>query len=39
MAIKLVAILLVLLLCRFLPEAARLRNFDWWRNWVQRVAA
>lgn len=39
MAIRLVAILLVLVLIRFLPEAARLRNFDWWSTWLQRVAA
>jgi AmpE protein len=39
MAIKLVAILLVLLVCRFAPELARLRNFDWWRGWVERVGA
>lgn len=39
MAIKLVAILLVLLLCRFVPDAARLRNFSWWHAWVERVAA
>ena len=38
MAIKLVAILLVLVLCRFLPEAARLRDFSWWRAWVERMA-
>src|SRR6185369_15614429 len=37
MAIKLVAILLVLVLYRFAPELARLRNFDWWRAWVERV--
>lgn len=39
MAIKLVAILLVLVLCRFLPDAVRLRNFSWWQAWVERVAA
>ena len=39
MALILVAIVLVLVLCRFLPEAARLRNFGWWQAWVERVAA
>lgn len=39
MAIRLVAILLVLLVIRFLPELARLRNFDWWTTWFERVAA
>jgi len=39
MAIKLVAILLVLVLCRFLPDAPRLRNFQWWHSWVERMSA
>jgi AmpE protein len=39
MAIKLVAILLVLLICRFAPDLAALRNFTWWRNWVERASA
>ena len=39
MAIRLVAILLVLVLIRFLPELARLRNFDWWTNWFEHVGA
>jgi len=39
MAIRLVAILLVLVLIRFMPELARLRNFDWWTAWFGRVRA
>jgi AmpE protein len=39
MAIRLVAILLVLLVIRFLPDLARLRNFDWWKSWFERVGA
>jgi len=37
MAIKLVAILFVLLACRGLPELVRLRNFAWWREWLDKV--
>ncbi|MEO8802450.1 MAG: beta-lactamase induction protein [Rudaea sp.] len=37
MAIKLVAILLVLLVCRLLPEAVRLRDFSWWRAWLGQL--
>ena len=37
MATRLVAILLVLLACRVLPELARLRNFAWWREWLDKV--
>jgi AmpE protein len=39
MPIKLVAILLVLLICRFAPDLAALRNFTWWRNWIERASA
>lgn len=39
MAIRLVAILLVLLVCRYVPDAVRLRNFDWWQSWIERVGA
>ena len=39
MAIRLVAILFVLVVIRFLPELARWRNFDWWTAWFERVAA
>jgi AmpE protein len=35
MAIKLVAILLVLLACHVLPELARLRDHSWWRAWLR----
>src|SRR5690349_2031117 len=38
MAIRLIAILLVLALIRFMPELARLRQFDGWRAWYERVA-
>jgi len=38
MAIRLIAILLVLALIRFVPELARLRQFDGWRAWYERVA-
>lgn len=37
MAIKLVAILLVLLVCRLLPDAVRLRDFSWWRAWLAQL--
>jgi AmpE protein len=39
MATRLVAILIVLLLARFLPELARLRDYGWWRIWFERAAA
>ena len=39
MAIKLVAILLVLLVCRLLPDAARLRDFSWWRAWLGQLGS
>ncbi|MGH8042259.1 MAG: cobalamin biosynthesis protein [Rudaea sp.] len=35
MAIKLVAILLVLLASHTLPDLARLRDFSWWRAWLR----
>ena len=38
MATVLVSILLVLLVCRALPELARLRNFSWWRQWLDHQA-
>ena len=37
MATKLVAILLVLLVCRGLPDLARLRDFSWWRAWLDKL--
>ena len=37
MATRLVAILLVLLLCSLLPELARWRDFSWWRAWLVRL--
>src|SRR5579884_405416 len=37
MAIRLVAILLVLLVCRGLPELVRLRDFSWWRRWLDQT--
>ena len=37
MATILVAVLLVLLLCRGLPELARLRNFSWWQAWLDHL--
>lgn len=39
MAIKLVAILLVLLVCRGLPDLVRLRDFSWWRAWLDQLGA
>lgn len=39
MAIKLVAIVLVLLVCRFLPDAVRLRDFSWWRAWLGQLGS
>jgi AmpE protein len=37
MAIKFVAILLVLFLCHAAPDLARLREFSWWRKWLQQL--
>jgi len=37
MATVLVAVLLVLLFCRGLPELARLRNFSWWQAWLDHL--
>jgi AmpE protein len=37
MAIKLVAILLVLFACHTLPDLARLRDFSWWRKWLEQL--
>jgi len=37
MAIKFVAILLVLFVCHALPDFARLRDFSWWRKWLQQL--
>jgi len=37
MAVKLVAILLVLFVCHTLPDFARLRDFSWWRKWLQQL--
>lgn len=34
MAIRFVAVLLVLLVCRLLPELARLRDPAWWHAWL-----
>ncbi|MBS0556152.1 MAG: cobalamin biosynthesis protein [Proteobacteria bacterium] len=35
MAIKLVALLLVLFVGHVLPDLARLRNYSWWRAWLR----
>ncbi len=37
MATRLVAILLVLLACRLLPDLIRLRNFGWWKSWAEKL--
>jgi AmpE protein len=37
MAIKFVAILLVLFICHAAPDLARLREFSWWRKWLQQL--
>ncbi len=37
MAIKLVAILLVLAACRTLPDMVRLRDFSWFHAWLERI--
>ncbi len=39
MATKLVAILLVLLVCRGLPDLVRLRDFSWWQVWLKKLGA
>jgi AmpE protein len=37
MAIRFVAILLVLFICHTLPDFARLRDFSWWRKWLDQL--
>ena len=37
MAIKFVAILLVLFVCHTAPDLTRLREFSWWRKWLQQL--
>ena len=37
MAIKFVALLLVLFLCHTLPDLVRLRDFSWWRKWLEQL--
>jgi AmpE protein len=37
MTTVLVAVLLVLLVCRGVPDIARLRNFSWWQAWLDRL--
>jgi AmpE protein len=37
MAIKLLAILLVLFVCHTLPDLARWRDFAWWRSWLEQL--
>jgi AmpE protein len=37
MAIRFVAILLVLFVCHALPDFARLRDFSWWRKWLEQL--
>jgi len=37
MAIRFVAILLVLFIAHTLPDLVRLRDFSWWRRWLQRA--
>lgn len=39
MAIRLVAILLVLLACRLLPDLVRWRDFGWWKAWIDRLSS
>jgi AmpE protein len=38
MATVLVSILLVLIICRGLPDLAHVRNFSWWRQWLDHLA-
>jgi AmpE protein len=37
MAIRFVAILLVLFVCHALPDLVRLRDFSWWRKWLEQL--
>lgn len=37
MAIRFVAILLVLFVCHALPDLARWRDFSWWRKWLEQL--
>jgi len=37
MAIRFVAILLVLFVAHLLPDLVRLRDFSWWRKWLQQL--
>ena len=37
MAVRLVAIILVLAVCRGLPDLARLRDFTWFHAWLARI--
>jgi len=37
MAIRFVAILLVLFIAHTLPDLVRLRDFSWWRRWLQQL--
>jgi len=39
MATVLVAVLLVLVVCRFVPDLAHLRIFSWWRVWLDRLGS
>src|SRR5450631_2744305 len=39
MATVLVAVLLVLLVCRGVPDLAQLRIFSWWRMWLDRLGS
>ncbi len=39
MAVKLVAILIVLALCRTLPDLVRLRDFEWLHFWLEKLRA
>ena len=39
MATVLVAVLLILLVCRGVPDLAHLRNFSWWRIWLDRLGS
>ncbi|HZP64877.1 MAG TPA: beta-lactamase induction protein [Rudaea sp.] len=39
MATVFLAALLVLLVCRALPDLARLRNFSWWHRWLEHVGS
>lgn len=37
MAIRFVAVLLVLFVAHMLPDLVRLRDFSWWRKWLQQL--